>query len=571
MKNNKLYNMLINSPRLIVSTPYAIKELGQKYFIICLKELIANNIVVSKVKYNYATVEASESFREYFKDEKFAMNLEKYMLNNRTTDECLTKTASGLRDMGIKRKGFVKQYNKLFRFDVDMLNKYKTQIIDDVVHKMASEMIKRGYIEYAEEFEYTYFDVVATIIGHYAEYDLQYSMNGCNTDSRGRAIPNALNKILNPMGYKLGRALMRVEPVVYTLDSISALNNIYCFISNEVGNKTDNLEDRIADGKRCYENRVIGDELYLNIWLERIYSKLDTLYACGSVEWDIVLESDFSMSLSTITALITNDERLLTWGNVINNDKLLDPWYIDGVDRPIAKLATATFYGSQEKLSSLYDRNFDEPRTTEIDKQLRLLKRELTKGRYGIITAMNTLLKESSMYHEVCNSKGEYTVSLGDYCEPFRVEVKKTKPIDSKKNDYFTIDSETGIMKYFNNTDVIVAKDYKQHQNFSYTCVIHSLDSILMDRIVSAIDDIEFALPVHDAVLSLPHVIDDVRTNAEIHMRDMHNQRKSILVNYLKSIGAEYSPKTPKLIRDLKKVIVEYDGNNKEFSGLCMK
>jgi len=571
MKTNNLYKMLVNSPRLVVSTPYAIKELGQKEFLSDLRELIANGIVVSKVKYNYATVEASESFIEEFRDEKFGMNIEKYMLNDRTNETCLTKTASGLRDMGIERKGFVEQYNKYFRFDVDMLNEYKTEIINDVVNKMASEMIKRGYVESIADFEYTYFDIVTTIIGYYADYDLQYSMNGCNTDSRGRAIPNALNKILNPVGYKLGRALMRVEPVLYTTNSTSALNNIYCFISNEVGIKTDNLEDRIADGKKCYENRTTGDELYLQIWMERIYSKLDALYANGSVEWDIVIESDFSMSMSIITGLITNDERLLTWGNVINNDKLLDPWFIEGVDRPIAKLATATFYGSQEKLSSLYDRNFDEPRTKEVDKQLKLLKRELTKGRYGVITAMNTLLKESAMYHEVCDDKGEYTVSLGEYCSPWTIEVKKTKAVDSRKNNYFTIDSESGIMKYFHNTDVLVTKDYKQHRNFGFTGLVHSLDSILMDRIVSSVDDIEFALPVHDAVLSLPHVIDEVRTNAEIHMKDIHDNRKSILVNYLKSIGAEYSPKTSRLIKALKKIIVEYNGNNAEFSGLCMK
>jgi len=313
----------------------------------------------------------------------------------------LVKTPSGTKPTGIVRNGFAKSANITYTYDVAMLTKYYDAILLNTQKSMLKIAKKYPYVledssGYAEISE-----LVLQEISNdpYAKYNLE-----CNiSDQRGRSIYGALRRVFNPIGYKDARALMCIAPRTITIDDREAIEYIYSFIAELSGFKRNRYAVKKLAGMIAYQrhtlpqldldNETARKDLHELIMLERIYAQLDELFAVGNVEWDIPIELDAGMSLAQVVGTLTEDKRLLDRTNVIQPNKLQDPWYIEGVRRLSAKKSgTPIFYGSSATVANLL-------KSANIDIQkdeVKAIRREFNQGAFSVIKAFKDALIKTS-------------------------------------------------------------------------------------------------------------------------------------------------------------------------------
>ena len=240
---------------------------------------------------------SADELTSYRKSAKFA----KYMPTVSFEDTSkLTKQGRVIADTGLTRKGFTLSGQTLYRYDTVMMEKYFDAILANTIRGMEKQAEK--YPDIAEDranYGQISYEILQTIMDNPTR---EYNMEGSYSDSRGRAIMVGLKRVFNPIGYKDARALLRFKPIEITVDNIQALDDIYLFIAELVGNKVSSWTAKIEEGMRCYQERVLPEldltneddlkELHEQIWLERIYSQLDTLYTNGVVDWEVIIEQD---------------------------------------------------------------------------------------------------------------------------------------------------------------------------------------------------------------------------------------------------------------------------------------
>ena len=379
----------------------------------------------------------------------------------------LVKTSSDIKPTGLVRNGFAKSANITYTYDIPMLNKYYDAILLNTQKSMRKIADKYPYVledssGYAEISEL----VLAEITNDtYAKYNLEANVS----DQRGRSIYTALKRVFNPVGYKDARALMRISPRTITISDREAIEAIYSAIAELSGFKRNRYITKTLAGMVAYRRKDLPQldlateddrkDLHELIWLERIYAQLDILFANGSVEWNVPIELDAGMSLAQIVGCITGDERLLDRTNVIQPNKLQDPWHIDGVRRLSAKKSgTPIFYGSSATVTSLLKKaNID------IDKsETKAIRKEFSRGAFSVIKALkDALIKTSDV------KTPSYTVK--GYNEIYVVEVNKSRVIDSELALYKVWDSKKNRIKTFFMHKPIRIPDYKRFKLFMAT------------------------------------------------------------------------------------------------------
>lgn len=444
------------------------------------------------------------------------------------------KTASGVRPTGLIRKGFAKCANQQFQLDVVPLVKYYDAVLANLTKSMDKVIQKYPTIVLDE----TNYKVISKeLLDYYIFHNNNlYTMEGNTSDSRGRAIYNALARVGNPIACKDIRACLVVpQPVTLTVNNTQALKDIYLFIAELSGQKHCNSwAHKTLAGRSAYLRRELHTidldteagrkELHENIWLERIYNKLDQLFIYGSVEWDIPLEMDATMSLAQIVGILTNDARLLNRTNVINPSELLDAWYVPGVPRLHTKtVGTPVFYGSAQTATKLL-------RSKKLDytkEHIKILNKEFNRGAFGVIKSFKDfLIQNSSVETPIINMK------IWD--DEFEVEVNKFKPVSAQVNAYKVWDTASKRAVVFLNHEPIKVPDYDRFRLYYPTGLVHNLDSQVMNKVLEQLE--EWAIAIHDAILVLPgsqarqiyvQVLEELRAN-----------RTRILANYRQSIGA---------------------------------
>jgi len=560
-----LLNYALVSGRNTQSVPYCIDSMGQKNFLKALKVLIDNKLVFSTLKHNFAELvintETIKSLGIDLEELVYDFKLSHYSLEYRDIKDHtpMVKHRHGENLPAFNRDNLNKAHNFKFKFDVKMLEKYLPEIAKELVIKMLKQRVKQDPKFKLSESDYE--SIIIDVLKQYILTDSTYNLGGCNFDWRGRSISLQLEKILNPVGYKLGRALLVLPAVKYTTEDTETLNAIYLFLAQElVGSCVGmNIVEKIEVGKQAYFNRVESDDLVTKIWTQRIFKQLDELYEFGSIDWEVSIEVDFNNSLAMVTGLITGDKRLLNATNATGNI-ISDAWSIEGVRRPVAKLMTAKFYGSSASLKSLAKK-----KDLAVEaKELRLLEREASSGMYAVIVNLGELLKEGSTI-----DTPTYSVSLLN--QHYTVEVQKTMPIEAGNKRYWTLVDDK--LKMFNNHHIVEAKDYKRNRLSLYTGMIHNIDSWIMNRIIGSVSN---ALPVHDAVILLPHQASTVREASTEAMKYIFDRRTQVLRDYMQSVGVinpDGTFKTPKGLKLYKKLIASIDPaeDNIEFSPYALK
>lgn len=526
------------------------------------------NLGKTRVIKNYARFEFNRGIFEegdilaYRAKRKLDAFLMRY--DDKKYPDTLVKRNGKIESDGVPRPAFNRACKREFLIDIDYLKKYRRPIIQNMI-KSIKKGIELGHIQdsyFNDKASYT--EIANMAVDYYIANPTRYYNSEFNVgDQRARAIYNILKRIGNYITFKDFRALLVVpqaNAIRITKDSTEALNDIYYFIAELVGYKClgGTEADKIEAGRQAYLNRELPrlnlktkhgrDDLHELIWLERIYQRLDVLFKSKIVKdvlWNIPLEIDHSMSLAQIVGALTNDERVLESTNVIGF-KLSDPWYLKGVRRLSAKyVGTPTFYGSSQSAigllkskSQLRVQNLPSTATEaeiahakKLDKQeLSLIKKEFSKGRFAILKQFKDLLIQNFNVESPI-------IPVDTWVSQFDIHISKFQTIGHDTVVTEAFDSSSKKFKYSFTKIPIKIPDYKASKTFWATCLVHHLDSDLLEHNLSVHPDF-WALGIHDAIICLPGHATNFRETASKRLKFYNTNRDKIMSSYMKSIGA---------------------------------
>lgn len=529
-----------------MSTPYWSDKVGHNVLDKFIFGLASENWIISKANarakwgefsLNQAKIDTFITAEEQY-EYRIKARKAKYTMRNVKMDKVnLVKTPSGIKDMGLVRKGFAKSYNLEFRLDTSYLAKYYDAVLANMVKSM-DNIIKKYPSVGLDKTSYSVIN--QELLDEYiANPDRLYNLEGNVSDSRGRAIANGIKRVGNPISNKDFRACLIVPNGKWiTANDDKALKEIYLFVAELIGGKTTSWRTKTLKGMVAISKKELHTldlateegrkELHENIWLERIYAKIAELKENGKVYWDIPMEVDATMSLAQVIGVLTNDQRLLDRTNVINPDTLLDAWHVEGVPRLHTKtVGTPTFYGSAQTARRLLKSKGLEC----TNEQIKILNKEFNKGAFGVIKAFKNFLIQHSDVKTP-------TFEMKIWNDTFKVDVNKFRPVGAVTKAYSAWDSEKQRQVVFLNHDVERVPDYDRFRLYFPTGLVHNLDSQTANNTTLELINKfkEWVIPIHDAFLVLPG--GNVREIYVKQLEELRINRTSIIETYRKSIGA---------------------------------
>ena len=560
---NRLVKALDNAyvNKSAISLPYWADELGTTFMEVFSFVMSTANLIDVEIRTKYASLAINSlamtkhlgfsNVINYRRQAKLAKYMPRYVDNVQPAD--LVKTPSGIKSTGLVRTGFAKSANVAYRYDIAKLVEYYDAILLNTTKSMRKIADKYSYVLEDSSGYATISEMVLEEI--VANPEAQYNLEANVSDQRGRAIYKALKRVFNPVGYKDARALLSyVNGVQITIDDRKVIDSIYSFIAELNGMKRQRYATKMLAGMVAYKKRTLPTldlsdehdrkELHELIWLERIYAKLDTLFANGSVMWDIPIEIDATMSMAQVIGTLTNDKRLLQKTNVIEKDDIQDAWHIDGVRRLSAKKAgTPIFYGSSATVTALLAKA-----NITIDKdEVRAIRKEFSKGAFSVIKAFkDAMIKTSNVQTPT------YTVQ--GWGETYTVEVNKYRTVASDLKPYMVWNPAKSRTKTFFMHKPIKVPDYKRFSLFMATGIVHNLDSKIADTVCQAVQSAnEEVIAIHDAFLVLPTSASKVRHAYVDQLNKLSEDREQVLTNYRNYIGAvgRKADKAFQLVKDL--------------------
>jgi len=400
-----------------------------------------------------------------------------------------------------------------------------------------------------------------------------------------------LDKIGNPVGFKIMRAMLVIPEQYRNIATANGLKNVYLFIGELLGYKNGTVQGKIEFGREAYFNRTLIedielDDLYENIWLERLYEDIDrvlnvrgnyqkvltlrkyelgtmTLEECAKVietfeyrKWSVPIEIDVSASVLAIIGLLLGHKPFMKRTNMIGNT-IQDAWKHDVVTNRVQfKSIMRIIYGSSMPTSQMWLED-DIQYTTE---ELQAFSQELKDGELAVAAKFRDfLIKNANMKEEmnIVVDKEEFTI----YCNKFR-------NVGEKTTKYDVYNSATNSIRTIQNTSTKKVPDLKRFAVSTVTTLIHNLDSQCMNNTVEAvIDKFGWVIDIHDAIIVCPEVVDYARDiycsgtdSDKPSLERIYRERNSILSKYFTSIGIR-----PSKIKEWGEVMSKVDKFEGEF------
>ena len=338
----------------------------------------------------------------------------------------------------------------------------------------------------------------------------------------------------------------------------SEVNAVMLFIAELSGSfkpGTGTVENKIECGKNNYLDSFLHDlnltteddrkDLHENVWLERLYDDLDAYfkiptgnkiakclcldlgkYREETYKWSVPIELDATSSMCQIIGALLNDKRLLNMTNVIG-ETLEDAWKIEGLTRPMVKTAmTPMLYGSSKSCNDLW-KSANMPYTI---KDIELLNKEISTGAFGLCNMFKDFIINN------CNPKTSMDIKIGN--DEFNVSCNRFRNVGENTKAYKIWDSIDKAYNTVLHTDTKKVPDLEQFRTYMVTLLIHNLDSQIMDKVCSKVmAKYGWGISLHDAIICSPAAAKDVRIWYGIELKSVHENRKSILEDFFKSIG----------------------------------
>ncbi len=369
----------------------------------------------------------------------------------------------------------------------------------------------------------------------------------------------------------------------------SEVNAIMLFIAELTGSfvaGTGTKEDKIKCGQQDYITNNLLEldlnkeddckDLHENVWLERLYGELDEYFLIGSArslralsiaaeayreetyKWSVPIELDATSSMCQIIGILLNDKRLMNMTNVIGST-LEDAWKVKGISRSkLKQVMTPKLYGSSQTPEELWKKG----KMKYTAKDIKTVNDELQTGAFGLANAFKDFIINN------CNPSAEMEIVIGK--EEFGISCNKFRNVGEKLKAYKIWDS---VDKQFNtilHTDTKKVPDLEQFRLYFVTLLVHNLDSQVMDYISGKLfDKYGWGIPIHDAVVCSPAAAADVRVWYNEALLDIHNNRKTILQKFFKSIGI--NALATEAWEKLKTKVVPFEGNFEEELSMPLK
>jgi hypothetical protein len=319
---------------------------------------------------------------------------------------------------------------------------------------------------------------------------------------------------------------------------------IYLFIAELNGYKSGTEQGKVDFGLQCHIERKLHNldlsleedrsELNENIWLERLYDELDN-YAIAKLSglpftWTVPIELDMSASILGIIGTLLGDERLLTMTNM-HGTELVDPWYIEGVPKSLVKAsAMQQIYGSSRSTKDIWDTECKNSSLSYTSEMLATFNREMTSGALGLAIQFKNFILGNVV------TKESMDVTIAE--ETFTVKCNRFKNVGDYTTTYDIFDTTSARIRRIHHTKTRKEADLNSFTRFWVTCLIHNLDSQVMNNVIGkTVDKYDFAIDIHDAVVTTPSAAVDVKTWFAEEIDSIYENRKSILANFFNSIG----------------------------------
>lgn len=487
-----------------------------------------------------------------------------------------TKVQGAILDTGIERKGFEKEGRVPFQLDLEMLEWYKEAAI-----KLVNKGIRKTIEMYPDltEDKANFEEIGKDIISNYLLENATYISGNRTNDPRGRDNKGFLNKIGNPVNYKIIRSLLVIPEEYRERATLKGVENIYLHIGEILGFKNGTKTDKINYGRRCYYRKVFKqldlnvekdlDKLFENVWLERLYKELDTYFGikipsvkhiilkryregkislekCKEVvesnntdhKWGTPVEIDMSASVLGFIGLLLGHRPFLERCNMIGN-KLQDAWHHPIItNRKQFKTIMRSCYGSRKTAAEMWT----EMKIPYTGDEVKAFNYELIYGELAVANAFKNFLIEESNPKEVMDLE-VWNQTAKTYCNRY-------KHVGEKTIRYDFYDTQTDSVRRITNTTVRKVPDLNSFRRYFPTGLIHALDSQVMDRCVDyIIDKHGWCLSIHDALLVSPETATPARQKYASILEEVYENRKEILTKYMRSIGVK-----PAAIKRWKKV-----------------
>lgn len=463
-----------------------------------------------------------EELNEFIIDTK----LNRYAPNNKALSTIKgatdVKLPSGISKTGLCRIGFSKSAKHTFKYDIAMLDKYYKYIVEYSVKSMKKQEALLGYsLNNARGFDYE--SIIKLVLENIKnDRNLDYNLGQLTLDSRGRAIYDCVRRVFNPIANKMARSLV-VAPECSVTGS--GLRSAYLSIAELVSGFEPSVSKKLKLGKKAYQNRELHnlnlktekgiDNLYENIWLERLYADLDSYYANNDHKFTTPVEIDFKSSNMTIIGL------LLGHSDYVTTKKYM--WKVNGLTKLHVKFAQTPYvFGSSASVQNLWTKN----NLIFTDTQIDIMRKEQTTGKFAIANEFKDII--------IKYAQPEKIMTLNVANEKFTVECNRYKNVGDYTKNYVVYDSIQDKMKVIQHTTTKKVADVDQFKRYFVTGLIHNLDSQIMDNMCKKMN---WVLPIHDAGIVTIAEASKFRILAVQEMKRVLRTRKSIIENYFKSIN----------------------------------
>lgn len=463
--------------------------------------------------------------------------------------------------------GFAAAGKVPFRFDTDYMHKSYDVVIREI-NKGIEKMIEK-YPQIIDDHA-NYQEIGKEVVESLIYEKGTYNSGPRTSDPRHRNNAGYLNKVGNPVGFKVMRGLLVIPEEHRNICTPAGLINKYLFIAELVGFKSGSKASKIRFGRKCYFNGTQPHDDVEAIWINRTYEDINNalnnadFHTVQELEtneaniiknswyrWQVPIEIDMSASVLGYLGLLLNHKPFLDRCNILHGD-LTDAWGHDVITvRNQFKTIMRQCYGSQMTAQAMWD-DMDIEYTAE---QVQAFNYEMEHGELAVAIAfkdfiINNAQMQPVMDLHVLNHK------VTTHCNKFHNVGEVTTKFD-------LYDTATNSIRRIHNTEIKRVPDLKSFKRYGPTGLIHGLDGNNMDNTTDAVIEMYgWCIDIHDADILCCESADyarDVyangRTPEEPSLKHIHTNRNSILSNYFTSLNIPAS-KVAEFKRDVLSLVV---------------
>lgn len=444
--------------------------------------------------------------------------------------------------------GFAKAGKVPFQFDTNTMHKSKSVVIREV-NKGIENMIEK-YPTIIDDHA-NYREIGTEVVESLIYEKGTYNAGPRTSDPRHRDNSGYLNKIANPVGFKVMRGLLTIPEERRNVCTPSGLINKYLFIAELVGFKSGSKASKVRFGRKCYYEGKMAHCDVENIWVKRLYEDINNalntefdsvqeleaneaeVIKNSSYRWEVPIEIDMSASVLGFIGLLLDHKPFLNRCNILHGD-LSDAWgHLVITVRDQFKTIMRQCYGSQMTAQAMWDA-MDIEYTPE---QVQAFNHEMEDGEIAVAIAFKDFIINNAQMQPVMNLR-VLNKDVITHCNKFHNVGETTTKFD-------LYDTVTNSIRRIHNTETKRVPDLKSFKRYGPTGLIHGLDGAVMDNTTDAvIEAYGWALPIHDAVICCCESADyarDVyangRTPDEPSLKYIHTNRNKILSEYFTSLN----------------------------------